>query len=146
MKVALVGWTYSEHDLGILYNIQNILEIVVDDFKNFDLSYNRDFLKNEDTFDVVVLNYIFIATAEECKYDLCYTPDDPSIKVSELHSKENWKKRLLDSEAKQILIFGWDSFSEVTEKYIGSLDGYEMNQINLTHKSRVYGKVWKYAR
>jgi hypothetical protein len=144
-SIAFVGWTDPEDDFSILidcYEILKPLKITRHDF--IDLNKGRDFLKEDKTYDIIVLIYIFLYSSEEMKDDGLYHPNDPLTKTSPLHTKENWRKRLLASQAKDILIFGLYEDSEITGKYIGNLSGYVATEIELRRSDTIYKRVWRY--
>lgn len=147
MRIAFVGWTSPEDDFSILldcYQILKSLKLTSYDF--IDLNHGRDFLKENKQYDVVVLIYIFILSSEEAINESLFLPNDPLTKTSNLHSKDNWRQRLLETQAKEILIFGYDPYSEVSGDYIGELDDYEKSIIELKSAKRIYGRVWRYSK
>ena len=147
MKIAFVGWTNPEDDLNILlecYQILKPLKLTSYDFIN--LNNGRDFLKENKRYDIVVLIYIFLLSREEIINAAPHAINDPLTKVSELHTKKNWRQRLLDTEAREILIFGLFEDSEISGRYIGELDNYRYSEIELTSSKGIYGKVWRYSK
>lgn len=152
MNVALVGWTGSNFDLPILTEFIKIIDWKLqepDKISFFDLKYDEDFLKDKGKYDIVVLIYIFRDSLEEFKNDPSYdyVEDMQDYVTSPLHSPQNWRKRFIESEAKDILIFGLYPQSEITGEYIGKLEGYKQNLIELrSPKIGVYGKIWRYIK
>lgn len=148
MKIAYVGCTFSEFDIVISQDVYKILKLEKDNILDLiDLSKGRDFLKENNKYDIVVLFYIFLCTKEELLSEGQYwNENDESIKVSELHSPLNWRNRLLDSEAKEILIFGFSDKSEVAGKYIGELKNYISSTIEFkTKNGLICGRLWRYT-
>lgn len=146
MNIAFVGWTNSDIDCGILLDCYKILQsLKLTSYDFIDLNRDRDFLKENKRYDIVVLIYIFILSQEEMINEQLYSRNDHFTKTSELHSQENWRKRLLNTEAEEILIFGYDPYSEVSGKYIGELEKYKYSEIELIGSKGIYGKVWRYS-
>lgn len=137
MKLALVGFHGSELDIGILADVIQILDLEEVEPDLIDLRLGRDFLKENKTYDIVVLNYIYLPEVNNSNSDFKRMKGDYSFKVSELQSRENWRKRLIETGAAQILIFGYSVVSEITGEYIGELEGYK-----LTVKQDKFGGYW----
>ncbi len=148
-SMAYVGWNGSEMDLSIMMETNRLLKIESGQIKNikfFNLDINRDFLKDKEEFDIVILFYVFRYIEKELKNDIYYDPVDDSTRTSVLHNKENWRKRFLDSKAKRILLFGMFD-SEINGDYIGELENYSM----ILHEQKmkngeIYGRIWDYER
>lgn len=141
MKVAFVGGHGSELDFNVLVDALVLIPAIKGAKVDFiDLRYGRDFLKEKHEYDVVILCYIFQMTQEEHSRDPLYklTKNNPTYKTSPLHSEENWRKRLESTGAQEILIFGYDTRSEVTGEYVGTLPGYEQSV-----STDQYGSVWR---
>jgi len=148
MRIAFVGWTSPEDDTSILLDCYQILQSLKPTSYDFiDLNRGRDFLKESKRYDIVVLIYIFIGIdKDEIENEPMYFFNDPLTKVSDLHSQENWRQRLLDTEAREILIFGYNPYSEISGDYIGELDSYEKSIIELKSAKCIYGRVWRYSK
>lgn len=144
-KVALVGGYGSTLDTTIIADAIELLpEIQEVDLDLIDLRLNRDFLTENLNYDVVILCYIFSLSQTEQKRDPLYEKiikHDLSARVSPLHSPKNWRKRLLETNAKNILIFGFSPMSEVTGHYIEELTNYQLKT-----KKGPTGSIWWYQR
>lgn len=149
-NIAYVGFTGSEIDISILGEALIRLsnsnpdkeEQYIPDF--IDLKRNRDFLFENFKYDAVVLMYIFVARFDELspeEQDSFYDDNTWSMNTSPLHSKENWKKRLIDTGAQDIMIFGYNPISEITDQYLDPMDGYEKKTLTLPH-----GTIWHYSK
>jgi len=71
-----------------------------------DLLDGRDFLSEDNEYDIVILHMI----------------NSEGNRLSSLHSSSNWKTRLKSTGAKYIFCFGGGS--EVNHKYLGMINGY----------------------
>lgn len=145
MKVAMVGAHGSTFDISIFADVLRLIPEAkkAAKFDLIDLRNGRDFLKETGKYDVVVLCYIFLSTLEEQRNDPLYplTRLDPTHLVSPLHSPETWRRRLLTCEAREILVFGYYTGSEVTGEYLGELSGYKQTVIE-----EEQGTIWRYGR
>ncbi len=121
------GTLQSENDRWQMEEVYRWLIDNLDDqqlsrFKNqsqdfIDLNEGRDFLKENNQYDIVVLHMI-------------YSPyqgyggntENSLFNISDQHSPQNWNRRLKSSGAKYIFMFG--DGEEVHGKYIGKIDGY----------------------
>ena len=155
MKVALVGFNNSESDFALTNDLLASgympygYGLKVD---CIDLSMGRDFLKEGERYDLVVLNYIFRADGIDPtkgphpilqEYINELRPNDPYFfKVSTNHTKDNWRRRLLATKAETILTFGGNAYSEVDGEWLGELPGYHRHQEILTGD----GIAWQYTR
>jgi hypothetical protein len=148
MNTCFVGWSHSELDIPIMLDTYKLLEpLNITKFDFVNLHQGRDFIKEDKIYDIVVLIYIFKWTKEQCQNDNLYNKHDSSIKVSDIHTPENWRKRLLNTEAKEILIFGYSDESEITGNYIGDLENYKMNLIEFKlQNNEIYGRIWRYTK
>ena len=109
---AVLSWLYSEtDDHKLLYHDGRD-----DDF--IDLNNNRDFLSENESYDIVILHMIYSPSHPH------HRMYDPGIfTVSTQHSPKNWRRRLISTGAKYIFTFGEDD--EVSSTYLGSLSGYD---------------------
>jgi hypothetical protein len=94
-----------------------------------DLNGGRDFLKEERKYDIVCLHYIFaldIRTLSQSEKHTALILGVQQYTVSDIHTPENWRKRLISTEAKSIIVYGQiECDSEVNYKYLGEIDGYD---------------------
>lgn len=81
-----------------------------------DINYGRDFLKENGSYDVVILQYVYGPAK------LSYGDMAGDLAISEHHSQGRWRERLLESGAKYIIAFGGGT--EVAHRFIGELSGY----------------------
>ena len=85
-----------------------------------DLNKGRDFLKEGNTYDFVLLEYVYLGITRNQK--------EGYFAQSNLQTPENWRKRLQNTNAKVIFAFG--SWTEVSGSYIGNIPGYEKRDIS----------------
>jgi hypothetical protein len=152
LSLGIVGWTFSELDFPVVASSYKLIGAPEKPLMDYiDLSLGRDFLKEDKKYDVVVLIYIFKCTPEELTKEECYFLNK-SQRVSELHSRENWRRRLLNTNAKDVFIHGMYVDSEISGEYIGDLENYEMQLIELktslkgSRKKFHYGNIWHYHK
>lgn len=86
------------------------------------LYQNRDFLKESHTYDVIILHWIF--NPRNMELTSVSVATDLSTRVSEKHSPQNWRKRLIATEAEYIFVFG--STTEVSHWFLGNIPGYDL--------------------
>jgi hypothetical protein len=135
MNIALVGATGSDLDIKILASCLKYLNdyygdisVLKREYDTIDLNRGRDFLTENETYDIVVMFMIFRYRAEEL-LDYEQRNLDNSMRVSPLHSPENWRKRLLSTRAQIIYVTGYNDFSEISSDYLGKLPGYELEKV-----------------
>lgn len=86
-----------------------------------DLNQGRDFLQEQQTYDIVILHHIYTDESQED-----HGVED--YQRSPLHKKENWVQRLQNTRAKYIFVFGSGKETKsVDSDYIGSIPGYHHN-------------------
>lgn len=78
-----------------------------------DLNDNRDFLKENKTYDIVILHHI---------YEPGRVRDASPFRISPVHNRQNWIKRLHSTGAKYIFAYG--DIDEVSGRWLGSIAGY----------------------
>jgi hypothetical protein len=90
-----------------------------------DLNKGEDFLSDRKRYWAVVLHFI-------CRWEKAHLDRSKStskqLKVSPKASWSNWRKRLVNTKAKYIFLFGGQF--EVSGGYIVNLDGYRAIQIS----------------
>jgi hypothetical protein len=96
------------------------------DFIN--LAQGRDFLEEQETYDVVILCWVFGPTT--------YRGTEGWFNVSKKHTPEEWKARLIATGAKYIFAFG--NKTEVGGNYLGSIPGYHTT--TLSSSATVYDR------
>ena len=87
-----------------------------------DLNQGRDFLKESLSYDIVVLNYIFNPTKD---FQGISTGE---FQRSDVHSREEWVRRLASTGAKLIFVFG--EFGEIGGWWLGNISGYSYSSRN----------------
>ena len=87
---------------------------------HIDLNFDRDFLKERSTYDIVILQHVF--TPHGHLRD-SYIGKHGYFQISPLHSPENWAARLSSTKADFIVMFG--SFGEVSSSWVGGIPGYD---------------------
>ena len=124
--------TYADQDRWMLNTISDYLHKhypeldlrgLTPDF--IDLNDGRDFLKENQQYDIVALMRVFHPMGGDSSVQH-YQRDrgESMFRLSSLHTPENWKKRLQQTGAKIIFAFG-DSTDCVEGDYVGSIPGYE---------------------
>ena len=126
LKVALVGCTGSELDMGILCSFYGRFPaFMAHEPVAFDLALKKDFLKDCGIYDAVVLHMIFRYRVDELNaFDRAYLP--PDMHVSPLHSQTAWRSRLLAAQPSVIFVVGFNEYAEVCPAYLGELPGYKL--------------------
>jgi len=121
-EVAWVGWEGSLHDWEIFSKIHEFIPTdSCDDIIN--LRDGRDFLEEDKVYYMVVLCYIFCSVTPSS--DLRKTRlmvNGGKWCISHLSTIENWRRRLLLTQAKMII--AWGGSNEVGYSYVGELPGY----------------------
>lgn len=108
---SVFRWLYENTEDDELLHYDNRR----DDF--IDLNDGRDFLQENNDYDVVILHMVYSPP------DRSYIGKHDSIfNVSNLHNPRNWRRRLIATGAKYIFAFGDDD--EVSGRYLGHLAGY----------------------
>lgn len=132
MKIALVGATGSLLDISCLAIAYGILKMrEKPEISLIDLRYGRDFLREEEFYDIVTVIYVFRFRPEELMDDV-FAPfalraDPDTYRTSALHCREKWRSKLSLAGPQHILLFGGWHETEVTADYIGSLPGYTLS-------------------
>ena len=87
-----------------------------------DLSGGRDFLRESQRYDVVILHFLWagetLTHSDALKRMTITSPD---------HSPQKWRERLAATGATVILAFGGSS--EVARVFIGNIDGYDVTEV-----------------
>lgn len=83
---------------------------------DIDLNFNRDFLKENIKYDIVILQHIYNGSGED-QYG--------EFRKSDYHSRENWIKRLITTNARYIFAFG--GWTEVGGVFLQDIPGYTWN-------------------
>ena len=133
LTIAFVGFTSPQDDAHFLADAYQHLGITKDsprptlDLIGLDMGKKRDFLAETKTYDVVVLCMIFRYRPEELKQweKRCAAPGE-ICETSPLHSKENWRNRLLATRASTILCFEY--MAEVGYEYLGDIPGFTVHR------------------
>lgn len=88
----------------------------IDDF--VDLNDGRDFLEESQIYDIVILHMVY------SPYNQTFARNAPGspYRISRLHTPNNWKRRLMATNAKYIFTFG--DGEEVHGRYLGELREY----------------------
>lgn len=124
MRIAHVGHTKTLEDLT---RIIKVVTWCLDNGYNpkkgtndyIELQHGRDFLIEKETYDIVILHFLFrggfaVAPARlQCK-ELAYSPHA---------SWASWRRRLVATRAK--LIFAFGGSTEVSGSYLVDLPGYK---------------------
>jgi hypothetical protein len=123
-KIAHVGTLHTETDrtidiLVLDYLVRNHPNYLTDDAVHDDinLQWGRDFLLEDKTYDIVTIQFLY----SECN-EIPSNNQNPYLRGSPIHSPENWRKRLIATNADFIFAFG--DFTEVNSLYFGTLEGY----------------------
>ena len=121
-RVAWVGWEGSDRDWKRFSEICRFIpQDSHDDIIN--LKNGRDFLEENEQYQIVIICYIYSdATPYEDLRKIEKRFGNGKWWVSNLSIPENWRKRLLQTQAETIIACG--SFSEVGHAYLGDLPGY----------------------
>lgn len=107
---AAFMWLYNRGEHELLYDRD-------DDF--IDLNDGRDFLKEGQKYDIVILHFVY-----DPPRGTGWRTHGPSIyTVSTRHSPANWKTRLVNTGARYIFTFG--DYGEVSGKYLKRIPGYD---------------------
>lgn len=139
MKIACVGHTGNIFDntlwaVAVKWLVQNHREYIpngnIPRFDYIDLNNRRDFLKESKEYDVVSLQYLFRGN------NYLGSHNSGELSVSELQSPDNWRKRLKQSKARFIFVFG--SHTEVSADYIGDIRGYKRFKLDIGIGGEVY--------
>jgi hypothetical protein len=101
------------------------------DFIN--LNQGRDFLEEHTQYDVVILHHLFRGGFGVGPTHV----DQPQLMYSRHSSWVTWRRRLVDTNAELIFVFG--GFAEIGGTFIVNLDGYEA--IEASHDFWVFKKV-----
>lgn len=128
LKVANIGYIYGEHDDRWMF--QKALEWLeqndpfyeippITEHTNFDLNTDppRDFLKDKNKFDVVILHIVYHNPYSNSKFRT-----NSYFAQSELHSISIWRKRLIETKAKYIFTFG--DLDEISGETLEELPNY----------------------
>lgn len=101
MKVAWVGYIDSDNDKWYCNELINLGFIPKDRINDYiDLIDNRDFLRESEHYDVVVLCYIFRVQSKDDQRKSTEKIIRSKWRVSDLSTPENWKDRLLKTKAR----------------------------------------------
>ena len=85
------------------------------------LNEGRDFLSEQETYDIVILCWIFGRILPNAT---------GMFNVSKQHNPEEWRSRLASSGAKYIFAFG--NKTEVGGSYLGEIPGYQKKTLSLS--------------
>lgn len=122
LSVANVGGFNSLNDKNRMYMVSDWLfsndpeysnDIVFKE-DNIDLNVNRDFLKEANVYDLVILHDI---------YNQFEFRGQGIFSMSDGHNVANWLKRLVSTNADYIFVFG--SWGEVGGWWLGNIPGYK---------------------
>ena len=120
-EVAWVGWEGSFYDWEMSSKIHEIIPAdTTDDIIN--LREGRDFLEEDRTYSIVILCYICNMVTPNSDLRKGRLPPSGKWCISHLSTPENWRSRLLSTQAKTIVARG--DGSEVGYFYLGDLPGY----------------------
>jgi hypothetical protein len=140
-EIGFVGFTGSGFDAMILQFASTHLGYPVIEFDEIDLSQGRDFLSENKKYEIIIVNYIFKYREDELtRNELSQL--DRQCRVSKDHSPQNWKCRLLATEAKTIILFSGPYDTEVDAYYIRHLTGYRLTKIeNDASRTHIYKRM-----
>lgn len=93
--------------------------INVSSFQNdyINLDQGRDFLEENQSYDVVILHHIYNPDEQE-------EPKGGDFNVSSKHNENEWRNKLSHSGAMYIFVFG--GLGEVAVEYLGNISGYKL--------------------
>ena len=133
MKVAWVGYIDNDNDKWYCNELVNLGFVPKDRTNDYvDLIDNRDFLRETDHYDIVVLCYIFNIQSKDDQRKLTKKISS-KWRVSDLSTTDNWKDRLLKAKAQTIIAIG--EKSEIAADYLNNICGYSQNQYKFNIKS-----------
>lgn len=133
MNIGLIGANGSGLDTTCLTDMFSIIGITPDypelAIDLVDLGRGRDFLREDKTYNIVALIFIFRYRREEILDDpmLDVFDADPMYRTSASHMKTNWVRRLISTKASQILVFG--TSPSISYSFLGPLPGYQFRKM-----------------
>lgn len=123
-RIAHVGHTGTDDDMRRILKVlmwmakNNCEPKGKTQFDAIDLNKGRDFLREDLTYEVVVLHFVFRGSNYPCPFG-----EPQELNVSPTTSWSRWRTRLVDTQAKYIFAFGGEG--EVSGGYLCTLDGYQ---------------------
>jgi len=122
-SVAWVG--YIDYDNDKYYRNKLVCsklvpKVRIDDC--IDLLNGRDFLEETIQYDIVVICYIFFMRSMQDQRQLTKRLTHGKWRVSNLSTPDNWRNRLIKSQANKIIAIGNES--EIAAKYLEVIPGY----------------------
>lgn len=106
---VVFSWLYKRNEQELLY-----LENSVNDY--IELNEGRDFLHENYKYDIVILHHIYNPIIRG-------SVRPGFFNLSASHNRDNWVKRLMETEAKYIFTFG--DLTEVSGQFLGKINGYD---------------------
>lgn len=134
MKVAWVGYIDSNNDKWYCNELVNLGFAPKDRTNDYiDLIDNRDFLRENEQYDIVVLCYIFNLQSKDDQRKLTKKIINSKWRVSDLSTPDNWKDRLLKTKAQRIIAIG--DKSEIAADYLDNICDYSQVEYKFKTKS-----------
>jgi hypothetical protein len=133
-QVAWVGHINSDNDKWYCNELMKLEFVPKDRINDFiDLIDNRDFLRENEEYDIVVLCYIFYMQSKDDQRKFFKRIISSKWRVSDLSTPDNWKDRLIKTKAQRIIAIG--EKSEIAADYLDNICGYDKNQYKFNTKN-----------